>query len=65
MDTDDTLWLETVINDCYRKGSNRRDSIEGYRDGYSDAILQMLGLDKEARNAFRREQRMAEACYEV
>ena len=65
MDTDATLWLETLINDLYGEAGYRRSDPEGDRDGYSDDVLQMLGLNKEARDDFRREQRLAEACYEV
>ena len=65
MDSANTLWLDAVINDLYREASHRRSDPEGDRDGYSDDVLQMLGLNKEARDDFRREQRLAEACYEV
>jgi len=65
MDSTNTLWLDSVINDIHREAGDRRGDIEGDRDGYSDDVLQMLGLDKEARDAFRREQRLAEACYEL
>ena len=65
MDSDNTLWLETVINDLHRKARDRRSDFKGDWDGDIDDVLQMLGLDQEARDAFRREQRMAEACYDV
>ena len=65
MDSDNTLWLETVINDLHRKTRDRRSDFKGNWDGDIDDVLQMLGLDQEARDAFRREQRLAEACYEV
>ena len=65
MDSDNTLWLETVINDLHRKTRDRRSDFKGDWDGDIDDVLQMLGLDQVARDAFRREQRLAQACYEV
>ena len=65
MDLTNTLWLDSVITDLNRKARDRRSNFKGDWDGDIDDVLQMLGLDEEARDAFRREQRMAEACYEV
>jgi hypothetical protein len=65
MDSTNTLWLDAVINDLNRKTRHRRSDPEGDRDGYSDDVLQMLGLNQEARDDFRREQRLAKACYEI
>ena len=65
MDLTNTLWLDSVISDLNRKTSDRRSDFKGDWDGDIDDVLQMLGLDQEARDAFRREQRLAEACYEV
>ena len=65
MDLTNTLFLDSVINDLYRKASDRRSDFKGDWDGDIDDVLQVLGLDQEARDAFRREQRLAEACYEV
>ena len=65
MDSANTLWLDAVINDLYGEAGYRRSDPEGDRAGSSDDVLQMLGLNKEARDDFRREQRLAEACYEV
>ncbi len=65
MDLTNTLWLDAYITDCIREGSDRRSNFKGDWDGDIDDVLQVLGLDQEARDAFRREQRMAQACYEV
>ena len=65
MDLTNTLWLDSVITDLNRKTRDRRSDFKGDWDGDIDDGLQVLGLDQEARDAFRREQRMAQACYEV
>ena len=53
MATANTLWLDTVINDLHREASDRRSNFKGDWDGDIDDVLQMLGLDQEARDAFR------------
>tara|TARA_Y100001972_G_scaffold107650_1_gene137020 strand:+ start:354 stop:551 length:198 start_codon:yes stop_codon:yes gene_type:complete len=65
MDTDATLWLETLINDLYGEASYRRDGIEGYWDGYSSPFLASTRTDKDVRDDIRRRERMAEAIYDV
>ena len=65
MDLTNTLWLDSVITDLNRKARDRRSDFKVDWDGDIDDVLQMLGLDEEARDALRREQRMAQACYEV
>ena len=65
MDTDNTLWLEGVINDLYGEASYQRDGIEGYWDGYSSEFSETFGSDQEVRNDIARRERMAEACYDV
>jgi hypothetical protein len=65
MDLTNTLWLDSVITNLHRKGSDRRSDFKGDWDGDIDDVLQVLGLDQKARDAFRREQRLAEACYEL
>jgi hypothetical protein len=65
MDTDNTLWLEGVINDLHRKASHKRNSTKGYWDGYSSPISETTGSDQAVRNDIRRRERMAEACYDI
>ena len=65
MDTTNTLWLETLINDLYGEASCKRDGIEGYWDGYCSPFLPPTRTDEDVRNDIRRRQRMAEACYDV
>ena len=65
MDTDNTLWLETVINDLHREASYKRDSTERYWNGYSSSISETTGSDEAVRDDIRRRERMAEAMYEV
>ena len=65
MDTDNTLWLEGVINDLDREARNRRNSSQGYWDGYSAPISKTVGFNEAVRDDIRRRERMAEAMYEV
>ena len=62
---DNTLWLEAVINDLYGKAGHRRDNPQRYWQRDSDEVLRGIGFDQETRDAIRREQRMAEAMYEI
>tara|TARA_R100000008_G_scaffold68119_1_gene45302 strand:+ start:348 stop:545 length:198 start_codon:yes stop_codon:yes gene_type:complete len=65
MDSSNTLWLDAKINDLYREACNRRDSVEGYWDGYCSPISDTAGDYKKVRDDIRRRERMAEAMYEV
>ena len=65
MDLTNTLWLDSVITNLNRQTRDRRSDFKGDWDGDVDDVLQVLGLDQKARDAFRREQRLAEACYEL
>ncbi len=65
MGTDNTSWLEAVINKLERQARSRRDSLKGNWDGYSSSISPMLGTEESVRNDIRRRERMAEAMYDV
>ena len=65
MDTTNTLWLDSVINDLDMKASHKRDSTERYWNGYSSSISETTGSDEAVRDDIRRRERMAEACYDV
>ena len=65
MGTDNTLWLEAVINKLQREASSRRDHPKGNWDGYSSELSPMLGTEESIRNDIRRRERMAEAMYDV
>ncbi len=66
MDTDNTLWLDSVINDLeVQQTNNRRTSIKRYWDGYCPRFFEDTGTDESAWNDIRRRERMAEAMYEV
>ena len=65
MGTDNTLWLEAVINKLQRKARDRRDRLKGDWDGYSSSISPMLGTEESIRNDIRRRERMAEAMYDL
>ena len=63
MDTTNTLWLDSVINDLDRQTSHKRNSVERYWDGYRSPISETTGSDEAVRDDIRRRERMAEACY--
>ena len=65
MDTSNTLWLDSVINDIHKQASNKRDSTKRYWNGYSSPISETTGSDDAVRDDIRRRERMAEAGYEV
>tara|TARA_B100000214_G_scaffold340192_1_gene286501 strand:+ start:1390 stop:1587 length:198 start_codon:yes stop_codon:yes gene_type:complete len=65
MDTDVSLWMDTLINDLYGEASCKRDGIEGYWNGYSSPISETTGSDEAVRDDIRRRERMAEACYDI
>ena len=65
MGTDNTLWLEAVINKLQREACDRRDRLKGDWDGYSSSISPMLGTEESIRNDIRRRERMAEAMYDI
>ena len=65
MGTDNTSWLESVINKLEREARSRRDRLKGNWDGYSSTISPMLGTEESIRNDIRRRERMAEAMFDV
>jgi len=65
MGTDNSLWLEAVINKLQREARSRRDRLKGDWDGYSSTISPMLGTEESIRNDIRRRERMAEAMYDL
>ena len=65
MGTDNTLWLEAVINKLQREARDRRDRLKGDWDGYSSTLSPMLGTEESIRNDIRRRERMAEAMYDL
>ena len=71
MDTTNTLWLDSVINDIHWKASDRRDCIEehfsgkrGIEEGYDSEVSKTDGTPEAAWDDIRRRERMAQACYE-
>ncbi len=65
MGTDNTLWLESVINKLQRETRDRRDRLKGDWDGYSSELSPMLGTEESIRNDIRRRERMAEVMYDI
>ena len=65
MGTDNTLWLEAVINKLQREARSRRDHPKGNWDGYSPIFSEMSGTQEAAWNDIERKERMATAMYDV
>ena len=65
MDTDVSLWMDTIINKLEREARYRREGSKGPWIGYSDEISSMSGAEEAFRDSIRRRERMAEACYDV
>ena len=65
MGTDNSSWLEAVINKLERQARSRRDRLKGNWDGYSSEISPMLGTEESIRDDISRRERMAEACYDI
>ena len=65
MGTDNTLWLEAVINKLERTARRRRDNPKGNWDGYSSELSPMLGTKESVGNDISRRERMAEAMYDI
>ena len=66
METTNTLWLDSVINDLeVQQADHRRTGIKRYWDGYCPRFFKDTGDDEGAWNDIRRRERMAEAMYEV
>ena len=66
MDTTNTLWLDSVINDLeVQQANHRRASTERCWDGYCPRFFEDTGTDESAWNDIRRRERMAKAMYEV
>ena len=66
MDTTNTLWLDSVINDLEMKqADNRRTCSQGHWNGYCSSFSQAPGTYEGFRDDIRRRERMAEAMYEV
>tara|TARA_Y100001938_G_scaffold92476_1_gene126758 strand:+ start:93 stop:290 length:198 start_codon:yes stop_codon:yes gene_type:complete len=65
MDTDYSLWMDTLINKLEREARYRREGSKGPWVGYSDEISTMSGAEEAFRDSLRRRERMAEACYDV
>ena len=65
MDTPDVFWLDTDPDDSYWEAYYRRDHTDRDEQSVLEAMCEAAGSNKEAWDAFRRDQRMAQAMYEV
>ena len=66
MDTDNSVWLETLIQKLEdRKARDRRDGPEGHWNGYRSSFSTMPGTQKGFRDDIRRRERMAQAMYDL
>ena len=64
MDTDDTLWLDDIINDALGKAGDRRSRVKG--PGYSirPEVSQDVGFNEDTGDDIGRRERMAQAMYD-
>ena len=65
MDSDVSLWMETLINKLERQARSRRNSSQGHWDGYCSGFSSMPGTEEGFRDDIRRRERMAQAMYDV
>ncbi len=65
MDIEDTQRLETDRFDSYWEAYRRRNEFEGYWNRPGALVLEDAGDNEDVRDALRREERLAEACYEI
>ena len=65
MDTDVSLWMDTLINKLERQARSRRDNSQGHWDGYCAGFSSVPGTEEGFRDDIRRRERMAEAMYDV
>ena len=65
MDTDYSLWMDTLINKLERQARSRRDNPQGHWDGYCSEFSTMPGTEEGYRDDVRRRERMAQAMYDI
>ena len=65
MDIADVLWLDSDEFDSYWEAYRRRNIFEGYWNRPGALVLEDAGDYEDVRDAPRREERLAEACYEI
>ena len=64
MDSANTRWLDTFIEDCFREDSDRRDEFEEPWHWTSTPDVEDLGDWEDVGYDIRRAERMVEAMYE-
>ena len=65
MDIEDTQRLGANLAYSYWETDRRRNEFERYWNGSGALILEDAGDLEDVRDALRREERMAQACYEI
>jgi hypothetical protein len=65
MDIEDTQRLGANLAYSYWETDRRRNEFERYWNGPGALILEDAGDLEDVRDALRREERMAQACYEI
>ena len=65
MDIEDTQRLGANLSYSYWETDRRRNEFERYWNGSGALILEDAGDLEDVRDALRREERMAQACYEI
>ena len=65
MDTDVSLWMDTLINKLQRQARRRRDHSQRHWDGYCSEFSPMPGTEEGYRDDITRRERMVEAMYDI
>jgi len=65
MDIEDTQRLGTNLPYSYWEADRRRNEFERYWNGPGALVLEDARDYEDVRDALRREERMAQACYEI
>ena len=65
MDSDISLWMDTLINKLQRQARSRRNHPQGHWDGYCSEFSTMPGTEEGYRDDVRRRERMAQAMYDI
>ena len=65
MDIEDTQRLGANLPYSYWEADRRRNEFERYWNGPGALVLEDAGDHEDVRDALRREERLAQTCYEV
>ena len=64
MDSANTLWLDSIINESLREGGYRRGSTKRNRQPVRPEVPEDIGFNEDTGDDIRRRERMAQAMYD-